>query len=61
MRKIYGIKCEKHIQFKNVKIPYIQNKTLVLSTPCTKCGSKVNKIFKEEESSKVLKILGFIN
>ena len=34
--------------------------TLVLSIICSNCQSKDKKIFKEEESIKILKILGLI-
>ena len=34
---------------------------LVLSIICDKCGSNDEKIFKEEESIEILKILGLIN
>ena len=61
MKKIYCIKCKKYKKFKNPKISYIFDKTLSLSFICDKCCSKDAKIFKEEESIKILKILGLIN
>ena len=36
------------------------DKTLLLSSTCNKCGSKDEKIFKEEELIEMLKVLGFI-
>ena len=35
-------------------------KTLLLSSICNKCGSEDKKIFKEEESIEILKILGLV-
>ena len=43
-----------------MKISYIFDKTLFLFSPCNKCGRKNEKIFKEEESIEILKILGLI-
>ena len=40
---------------------YICNKTLLLSSICNKCGKEDEKIFKEEESIEIWKILGLIN
>ena len=40
---------------------YLLEKTLVLSVICSKCKNKNEKIFKEEESMAILKILGLIN
>ena len=48
MRKIYCTKCKKR------KIPCICDKALLLSSICKKCGSKYEKIFKEEESIEIL-------
>ena len=42
-------------------MPCIFNKTLVPSLIFDKCGSNDNKIFKEEESIKILKISGLTN
>ena len=41
--KIYCIKCNKVRKFKNPKISYILDKTLVLSTICHKYGSNDKK------------------
>ena len=60
MRNIYCTKCKKYKQFKNPKISYICDKTLLLSSICNKCGSEDKKIFKEEESTEILKVLGLI-
>ena len=53
--------CDKNKKDKNRKISYIFEKKLVLSIICSKFGSKDEKIFKEEQSIKILKILGLIN
>ena len=42
-QKIYCIKCNKVRKFKNPKISYILDKTLVLSTICHKYGSNDKK------------------
>ena len=56
MKKIYSIKCNKYGKFNDLKKSYIFNETLVLFLNCDKC----NKIFKEEESIRILKIVGLI-
>ena len=61
MKKIYFGVCGKNKKDKNRKISYIFEKKSVLSIICSKCGSKDEKIFKEEQSIKILKILGLIN
>lgn len=61
MKKIYFIKCIKYRKFENHKVSYIFNEKLVLFIICGKCGSIDNDIFKEEEPTKKLKILGQIN
>ena len=53
---IYSVNYE----FENPKISCIFNKTLVLSITCSKCGNNNDRIFKEEESIDILKILGLI-
>ena len=47
---------KKHLK----KISNIFDKTLVLSINCGKCGSNDKKVYKEEESIEILKILGWI-
>ena len=61
MRKIYCTRCKKNKKFKNPRISYICNKALLLSSICKKGESEDEKIFKEEESIEMLKILGLIN
>ena len=61
MKRIYCIKCNKHRKFKKLKISYLLHKTLTLYLICVKCSSKSEIIFKEEESTEILTILGLIN
>ena len=42
------------------KVSYLLGKTIVLSIICSKCKNEDEKIFKEEESIEILKILGLI-
>ena len=46
---------------KKTKMSSILKKTLSLSIVYSKCGHEYEKIFREEESIKVLKIFGSIN
>ena len=48
MKKIYFIRCNEYRKFKNPKIAYTFDKTLVIPIICDKCGSNNEKIFKEE-------------
>ena len=57
MKKTYCIKCTGNRKLKIRNISYIFDKTLVLSIICNKGGSNDEKIFKEEESIEILKIL----
>ena len=59
IRKIYCIKSNIYINFKNLKILYFFDETLVLSFNCNEGGSKDEKIFKEDESIEKL-VLGLI-
>ena len=58
---IYFLKKSKYRKFKNPKISHIFDKKLVLSIIYDKCNSNDEKIFKEEESIEILKILGLVN
>ena len=40
---------------------YIYNKKLVFSIICEKCVSNDDKVFKEEEFMRILKVLGLID
>ena len=61
MIKTYWIKCKKYKIFIKPTISYICHKILLLSRFCNKCGSEDEKIFMEQESLEILKILGSIN
>ena len=60
MQKIYCLICSKYRKFKNPKISYIFEKVSVLSIICSKCENEYGKIFKEEQSIKILEILGLV-
>ena len=57
MKKKYCIIYGKNGNFEKPKT-YLSEKTLLLSIICSQCKNENEKIFKEEESSKILKILG---
>ena len=61
MRKLYCIICGKYRKFGKPKISYLLGKILVLSIVFSKCKNEDEKIFKEEESIEILKILGLVN
>ena len=60
MKKLYCIICGKYKKIEKPKISYLLEKTLVLSIICSKCKNEDEKVFKEEESTEILKILGLI-
>ena len=60
MKKLYCVICGKYRKFGKPKISYLLEKTLVLSIICSKCKNEDEKIFKEEESIEILKIVGLI-
>ena len=60
MKIIYCFIFGKYRKFKNPKISYIFQKALVLSIIWSKNKNEDEKIYKEEESIKILKILGSI-
>ena len=57
MKKLYCGICCKYREFEKPKKSYILEKTLVFSIICSKCKNKDEKIFKEEESIDILKLL----
>ena len=61
MKKLYCIICCRYRKFEKPKISYLLEKTLVLSIICSKCINEDEKIFKEENSIEIIKILGLIN
>ena len=60
MKKLYCVICGKYRKFEKPKVLYILEKTLVLSIIHSKCKNEDEKIFKDEESIKILKILCLI-
>ena len=61
MRTLYCVICSEYIKFEKPKISYLLEKTLVLSIICSRCKNEDEKIFKEQESIKILKIPGLID
>ena len=61
MKKLYCIISGKYWKFEKPKKSYFLEKTLILSIICSKCQKEGEKIFKEEESIEILKILVLIN
>ena len=55
MKKLYYVTCGNYEKIEKSKISNILEKTLVLSIICSKCKNEEEKIFKEEESIKILK------
>ena len=60
MKNLYCVICGKYRKFEKPKIPYTFEKTSALSIICSKCKNEDEKVFKEEESIEILKILGLI-
>ena len=58
MKKLYCIICKKYRKFEKPKIWYIFEKILVLFIICNKLKNEDEKIFKEEKSIEILKIVG---
>ena len=60
MKKLYCVICGKYRKFEKPKISYLLEKTLVLSIICSKCKNEDEKLSKEKESIKILKVLALI-
>ena len=60
MKNFYCVIRGKCRKLKNSKTSYIFEETLVFSIICSACDIEDEKIFKEEESIKVLRTLGFV-
>ena len=58
MKKLYCVICGKYRKFEKSKILYLLEKALVLSIIWSIYKKENEKIFKEEESIEILKILG---
>ena len=52
--------CGKYRKFEKPKISYILQEKLVLSVISSECNYEDEKLFEEEESLEILKILGLI-
>ena len=59
-KKLCCINWSKYEKFGKHKISYLLEKTLVLSIICSKYKNKGEKLFKEEESIEISKILSLI-
>ena len=59
MKNLYCVICFLYRKFEKPKIWYLIEKT-VLSIICSKCKNEDEKIFKEEDSIEILKILDLI-
>ena len=57
MKKLYCVICGKYRKSEKPKILYLLQNTLVLSIIRSKCKNEDQKIFKEEGSIKILKII----
>ena len=57
---MYFVFCGKYRKFEKSKISHLLEKTLALSIICSKCKKEDEKLFKEEESIEILKIIGLI-
>ena len=60
MKNICCVICGKYRKFEKTKASWVFEKTLVHSITCNKCKNEDEKIFKEEEPIKRLKIFGLI-
>ena len=61
MEKLYCVICGRYRKSEKPKITYLLEKALLLSVICSKCKNEDEKIFKEEDSIEIAKILGLIN
>ena len=60
MKNTYWVICVKNRKFGKPEIPYLSEKTLVLSIICSNCNNEDKKLFKVKESIEISKILGLI-
>ena len=60
MKRLYFVICGKYREFKKPKISYLLEKTLVLSSICSKCKNEKEKLFKEDKSIEISKTIGLI-
>ena len=57
---MYCVICGTYRKFEKLKISYLLEKTLVVSSICKKCKNEDEKLFKEKESIEILKVFGLI-
>ena len=55
---MYCVICLKYRKSGKSKISYLIEKTLVLSIICSKCKKENEKVFKEKDSTEIIKIIG---
>ena len=60
IKKLYCVICCKYRKFEKPKISHLLEKILIFSVICCKCKNEDEKLFKEEESIEILKIVGLI-
>ena len=60
MKKVYCVICLKYRKFEKPKISFFLEKALVISIICSQCKNEDEKLFEEEDSFKILKILVLI-
>ena len=60
MKNLCCVISGKYRKFEKPKISCFLEKILLLSIICSKCKNKEEKLFKEEDSIEVLKIIGLI-
>ena len=60
MKKVYCVICLKYRKFEKPKISFFLQKALVISIICSQCKNEDEKLFEEEDSFEILKILVLI-
>ena len=60
MKKLYCVICLKYRKFEKPKISFFLEKALVISIICSQCKNEDEKLFEEEDSFEILKILVLI-
>ena len=60
MKKVYCVICLKYRKFEKPKISFFLEKALVISIICSQCKNEDEKLFEEEDSFDILKILVLI-
>ena len=56
--KSYCLKCRKHTENINSRVLKTSNNKTVISSKCTKCGSKKSRFIKNQETKGLLTKLG---